>query len=112
MSNINVRSGGTVTRASIASSNTDLGEEDALGDAEALRRAFADPRYSTSASYRKRVEEALAESMAVSSSDANAAFSGTQRFQVTGHPIDAVPAERELTAHEKAMIEKAAKHGL
>ncbi|NOJ48429.1 hypothetical protein [Bradyrhizobium archetypum] len=109
--NIYARLTGGITRASISGDNAHFPGDDPIGDGEALRQAMRDPRYSKSASYRAMVEEAIAESMVVSSDPNSGQLNG--RFQVRGNPIDeAPPAERELTEHEQAMIALAEKHGL
>jgi hypothetical protein len=114
--NTYVRATGGVTRASLASENetfdlTPDGEEDAIGDREALRRAFADPRYQSSASYRAMVADCIARSQVVAAPQQS--FESAGRFQVRGNPIDeAPPVERELTPHDLEMIAKAEKHGL
>lgn len=117
MSNIKVRSVGGVTRAFISGADEQYPGDDPIGDAEALRRAMRDERYATSASYRKTVEEAIAESMVIKdAAPAAEVLDGGQlngRFQVQPqNPHDApAPEQMELGEHELAMIAKAERHG-
>lgn len=115
-SNINVRATGGVTSAQIGSDSDSFDvlpdgvTEDELGDTASLRASFRDPRYATSASFRQRVAEAIANSQVISSSTPDA---GAVRYQVRGNPIDeAPPVERELSDHDKRMIALAERHGL
>ncbi|MHC2462735.1 hypothetical protein [Bradyrhizobium embrapense] len=102
--NTYVRSGGAVTSVSIGNENIEHDEE-SLGDAEALRRAFRDERYQTSASYRQRVQEAVEATGVVTDSAPNA---GLGRYQVMP------PAQKSKSelAHEQAMIARASKAGI
>ena len=117
MSNTYVRATGGVTSAQIGSSNDSFDvlpdgvTEDELGDTTSRRAAFRDPRYATTASFRQRVAEAIANSQVVSAPQQP--FERVGRFQVTPKVIhDAPPVERELTPHDLEMIAKAEKHGL
>lgn len=109
---------GHVTKAIVGSANENLSTEDGFGDAEALRRAFRDPRYQTSASYRQLVADAIDASEAIKSAAPGATvLDGGQlngRFQVTPRVThdEAPDANRELSDHDREMIAKAEKHGL
>ena len=109
--NVQLRQGGGVTRASLASENetfdlTPDGEEDAIGDRESLRRAFADPRYRSSASYRAMVADCIARSQVVSAPQQP--FESASRFQVTPQVIHDAPAQQPQydDEHSRAMIAK------
>lgn len=107
-----------VATAIIGSPNENLSDEDGFGDAEALRRAFRDPRYQTSASYRKLVQDAIEASEAIKDAAPGAsALTGGQlngSFQVTPRVThdDASAAPDYSDEHSQRMIALATSRGL
>jgi hypothetical protein len=116
MSNTYTRVVGGTVSATIGGSNEEYLNDASVepcGDTEALRQLFSDSRYPRSASYRAYVAEQVARSMTVRNESLPGGGQLNGSYQVRGNPIDeAPPAQRELTEHDKRMIELAERHGL